>query len=390
MPGAKAASSVTVEPRRNTRDYCSRMDGPRVRLDWHLHGGLPGFLGAQAGPGSRQDEQHFAEDPAGRHGVPHERVQAARHLHGDRRHRHGRGAVAHHGARVRHRRRPVGRRGLRRHARGHARQHPHGPRRRGVGGQGAQHQLQVRPDHGPVRGVVRASGPVAVAHRHGVRHGCGRGHQRRAGRPHAHEHRHGRGLRHRRFRRGAVRPCGRRHLHEGGRRGRRPRGQGRSGHSRGRSAQPGHHRRQRGRQRGRRRGHGRRPVRELHGRHPGPHHPGGHLRRAGRLLRHGRPGVGARDPGHHRRLRHHHVHHRPVRRACQGRRRAAQGLEPRHLRRGRHRDRRDLLPVLRVEHAVRRRAAAVAVRLGAVRPGGGPRHRQDHRVLLLRQVQAGA
>ena len=39
---------------------------------------------------------------------------------------------------------------------------------------------------------------------------------------------------------------------------------------------------------------------------------------------------------------------------------------------------------------VRRRAAAVAVRLGAVRPGGGPRHRQDHRVLLLRQVQAGA
>ena len=39
-----------------------RMDGPRVRLDWHLHGGLPGFLGAQAGPGSRQDEQHFAED----------------------------------------------------------------------------------------------------------------------------------------------------------------------------------------------------------------------------------------------------------------------------------------------------------------------------------------
>jgi K(+)-stimulated pyrophosphate-energized sodium pump len=40
-----------------------------------------------------------------------------------------------------------------------------------------------------------------------------------------------------------------RHLHQGGRRGRRPRGQGRGGDPRGRRPQPGHHRRQRRRQR---------------------------------------------------------------------------------------------------------------------------------------------
>jgi hypothetical protein len=53
---------------------------------------------------------------------------------------------------------------------------------------------------------------------------------------------------------------GRRHLHQGRRRGRRPGGQGGSRHPRGRPAQPGRDCRQRGRQRGRLRGHGRRPV----------------------------------------------------------------------------------------------------------------------------------
>ena len=52
-----------------------------------------------------------------------------------------------------------------------------------------------------------------------------------------------------------------RHLHQGGRRRRRPRRQGRSGHPRRRPAQPGDDRRQRGRQRRRLRRHGRRPVR---------------------------------------------------------------------------------------------------------------------------------
>ena len=63
----------------------------------------------------------------------------------------------------------------------------------------------------------------------------------------------------------AFRPCGRRHLHEGRRRGRGSRGQGGSGHPGGSSAQPRHHRRQRGRQRGRRRRHGRGSVRKLRG-----------------------------------------------------------------------------------------------------------------------------
>jgi K(+)-stimulated pyrophosphate-energized sodium pump len=60
-----------------------------------------------------------------------------------------------------------------------------------------------------------------------------------------------------------LRAPGRRHLHQGRRRRRRPRRQGRGRHSRGRSAQPGRHRRQRGRQRRRLRRHGGRPVRDL-------------------------------------------------------------------------------------------------------------------------------
>ena len=41
---------------------------------------------------------------------------------------------------------------------------------RAVGCQGSERQLQVRPDHGPVRCFVRAAGPVAVAALAGVRH----------------------------------------------------------------------------------------------------------------------------------------------------------------------------------------------------------------------------
>ena len=62
-----------------------------------------------------------------------------------------------------------------------------------------------------------------------------------------------------------LRPTGRRHLHEGRRRRRRPRRQGRGGHPRGRPAQPGGDRRQRRRQRRRLRRHGRRPLRDLRG-----------------------------------------------------------------------------------------------------------------------------
>ena len=60
-----------------------------------------------------------------------------------------------------------------------------------------------------------------------------------------------------------LRPSGRRHLHQGGRRGRRPRRQDRGRDPGGRSAQPRGDRRQRGRQRRRLRRHGGRPLRDL-------------------------------------------------------------------------------------------------------------------------------
>ena len=60
-----------------------------------------------------------------------------------------------------------------------------------------------------------------------------------------------------------LRAAGRRHLHQGRRRRRRPGRQGRGRHSRGRSAQSGGDRRQRRRQRRRLRRHGGRPVRNL-------------------------------------------------------------------------------------------------------------------------------
>ncbi len=62
-----------------------------------------------------------------------------------------------------------------------------------------------------------------------------------------------------------LRAARRRHLHEGGRRRRRPRREDRGGHPRGRSAQPGGDRGQRRRQRRRLRGHGGRPLRDLRG-----------------------------------------------------------------------------------------------------------------------------
>ena len=73
-----------------------------------------------------------------------------------------------------------------------------------------------------------------------------------------------------------LRPSGRRHLHEGGGRRRRPRREDRGGHPRGRPAQPGRDRRQRRRQRRRLRRHGRRPLRDVR--------------------RHRRRGDAARDP----------------------------------------------------------------------------------------------
>ena len=51
----------------------------------------------------------------------------------------------------------------------------------------------------------------------------------------------------------------------------------------------------------------------LHRRYPRSDHPCGHVRLAGRLLRHGRPRVGHRRPRHHRGMRHHHLDHRSFR-----------------------------------------------------------------------------
>ena len=78
-------------------------------------------------------------------------------------------------------------------------------------------------------------------------------------------HRRAGGVRVRRRAAGHVHAGRRRDLHQGRRRGRRPGGQGRAGHPRGRPAQRGDHRRQRGRQRGRLRRHGRGPVRVQRG-----------------------------------------------------------------------------------------------------------------------------
>ena len=72
-------------------------------------------------------------------------------------------------------------------------------------------------------------------------------------------------IRLRRLLRGALRAAGRRHLHEGGRRRRRPRRQGRGRDPGRRPAQPGRHRGPRRRQRRRLRGPRRRPLR-VHGR----------------------------------------------------------------------------------------------------------------------------
>ena len=160
-------------------------------------------------------------------------------------------------ARLHRRRLPVRPHRLPGHEPGHARQRPH----RG-GRQVGQH----------------AQGPVG-----GVPHRRRRRHVHRRARParrHDHHHRlpeqrlrHPGRLRLRRLAAGPVPAGRRRHLHQGGRRRRRPGRQGREGHPRGRPAQPGDHRRQRRRQRRRLRRHGRRPVRVLRGHARGLDHP---------------------------------------------------------------------------------------------------------------------
>ncbi len=171
----------------------------------------------------------------------------------------------------------------------------------------------------------------------------------------------------------AVRPRGRRHLHQGRRRGRRPGGQGRGRHPRGRPAQPRRHRRQRGRQRGRRGRHGRRPLRVLRGLDRRFDDPGGGLPARQHERRPAAPGAG--------RCGHRRLDHRDLLRAHQGRRQPADRPEHRHLRRRHHHGRRHR--VHRPRHAAGRHLARSLHRHGR-RPGRRHRHRHDHRVLHRR------
>ena len=147
---------------------------------------------------------------------------------------------------------PLRRGRLHRHERRGARQRAHrrgGPPRPPPGD---ERRLQGRHRHGHPR---RRPGPDR--HRRLLRDPA-RGRRRpERGRPRA------RRPRLRRLADLGLRPRRRRHLHEGRGRRRRPRRQDRGRHPRGRPAQPGGHRRQRGRQRRRRRRHGRRPLRDL-------------------------------------------------------------------------------------------------------------------------------
>ena len=146
---------------------------------------------------------------------------------------------------------------LRRHEPGGAGQPP--GRRRGADQlrRGAATGLPHRHDH---RHAHRRPGPAGRhAHLHDLRRARLRGPA---------------GLRLRRHAAGPVHASRRRHLHQGGRRRRRPGRQGRGRHSRGRPAQRRHDRRQRRRQRRRLRRHGRRHLRELRGDDRRGHDPG--------------------------------------------------------------------------------------------------------------------
>jgi hypothetical protein len=136
-----------------------------------------------------------------------------------------------------------------------------------------RHELggsRQRPDgcRGTHRFVARGAA-CRVPHRWGDGHvhGRHRAARRDADHPHVPEHRvrDPAGVRVRRLAARALPACRWRDLHQGGRRRRGPRGQGRGRHPRGRRPEPGHDRRQRRRQRGRLRRDGRPPVRELRG-----------------------------------------------------------------------------------------------------------------------------
>ena len=158
--------------------------------------------------------------------------------------------------------RPVLRdRRLHRHVRLDPRQHPH------------RHRRDDEPQQGP---PARAARGRRLRPRRGLHEPARRGRPVLAVRRDARLPARAapdRRLRLRRELRRPLRPARRRDLHQGGRRRRRPRRQGRGGHPRGRPAQPGGHRGPRGRQRRRLRRPRRRPLRVDGGREHRRHDP---------------------------------------------------------------------------------------------------------------------
>ena len=231
-----------------------------------------------------------------------------------------------------------------------------GPRRRFAG---ARRRLQGRLGHRAARrrpGAARRRRLLRRPDRHRQHRQGGR---RRADRP--------------RLRRLAdlrLRPARRRHLHQGRRRRRRPGRQGRGGHPRGRSPQPGGDRRQRRRQRRRLRRHGRGPLRDLRG-HLGRGDAArrAHLHRRRRRLR----PRGGDLPAGDRRRRDPRLDRRGARGADQFRP-GRGGAVPRPDRLGHPLDRR-LLPDHRLADE----------RPGAARPQRRRQHGDHHRPLALRR-----
>ena len=235
-------SAASGQPRYHQRAAGDRLRHPRARDP------RPGVLlrAGTRGPGRRSGHAEHAGHRQGGAGggrglpepaVPHprrlldHRVRPAAPAAGQR----GRGCGTRGPGRVLPGRcRVLGRRGLHRHDDGDPRQRPGGlgrAWRRGPAG------LPHRVPHRRHRGHAdRRSGPARRLDR------ADRLQQPRTDRA--------RGLRLRRRPAGHVHACRRRHLHQGGRRRRRPGRQGRGRHPRGRPAQRRHHRRQRRRQRG--------------------------------------------------------------------------------------------------------------------------------------------
>ena len=269
--------------------------------------------------------------------------------------------------RLRDRRHPFGRRGLHRHERRRPLERAHGRGGQDRAPAGARRRLPRRLGHRPARRrarPLRRRRLLRLSHdRPGQQPGVGdrRPHRARLRRlPHL-----------------RLRPPRRRHLHEGGRRRRRPRRQDRGRDPRGRSAQPGGDRGQRRRQRRRLRGHGGRPVRDLR-RHRGRGDAARHL-----VPRRQPAALSARDRRHldprlrdRRLLREGRAQRLDHQRALQERRRrdrpVGDRLHPRHarLRRGR----------LQLLGALRRRAG---------RPRDHVRARRDHRVLHGHALEPG-